>query len=243
MVGLRLGSRGRPRDEAEKPFWISYADLMTALMVLFLVVMAVALLAVTKTVTEREKEEAQRRLDIDQLLDQFDAIAQQERFHGITIDRNRHVVDFGSRAQFPFAKSSLTAEQQRLLRAFVPAILDKTNNELGRRVLKEIVVDGFTDKRGSYLPNLDLSLQRSQRVLCALFARPGPDEVPMTSEQLEQIRALFVVGGYSFNAQRETDDESRRIEMRLQFLGVREKRKPAEGVAPGNFGTCALPGG
>lgn len=65
----------------------------------------------------------------------------------------------------------------------------------------------------------------------------------MTPEQLEQVRALFVVGGYSFNAQRETDDESRRIEMRLQFLGVREKRKPAEGVAAGNFGTCALPGG
>lgn len=101
----------------------------------------------------------------------------------------------GSRAQFPFAKSTLTLEQQRLLRAFVPAILEKANDDLGKRVLKEIVVDGFTDKKGSYLSNLDLSLQRSQRVLCALFARPGPDEQPMTSEQLELTRALFVVGG------------------------------------------------
>lgn len=242
MFGLRLQSRGKPRDEAEKPFWISYADLMTALMVLFLVVMAVALLAVTKTVSQREKEEEQQRQDIQKLLDRFEEVARQERFKGITIDRNRNVVDFGSRAQFPFAKSTLTPEQQRLLRAFVPAILEKANDDLGKRVLKEIVVDGFTDKKGSYLSNLDLSLQRSQRVLCALFARPGPDEQPMTSEQLELTRALFVVGGYSFNAQKETDDESRRVEMRLQFLGVREKRKPAEGVAPGNFGTCALPG-
>jgi MotA/MotB-like proton-channel complex protein len=31
------------RDEAEKPFWISFADLMTALMVLFLVSLSVAL--------------------------------------------------------------------------------------------------------------------------------------------------------------------------------------------------------
>jgi flagellar motor protein MotB len=44
------------KDEAEKPFWISYADLMTALMVLFLVVMSVALLAVTKTVSQIEQE-------------------------------------------------------------------------------------------------------------------------------------------------------------------------------------------
>jgi outer membrane protein OmpA-like peptidoglycan-associated protein len=242
MLGLRLSARTKPRDEAEKPFWISYADLMTALMVLFLVVMAVALLAVTKTVSQREKEEEQQRQDIQKLLDRFEEVAKQERFKGITIDRDRDVVDFGARAQFPFAKSTLAPEQQRLLRAFVPAILDRANDDLGKRVLKEIVVDGFTDKTGSYLANLDLSLQRSQRVLCALFARPGPDEEPMTHEHLELVRAIFVVGGYSFNAQKETDDESRRVEMRLRFLGVREQRKPAEGVAPGNFGTCALPG-
>lgn len=215
---------------------------MTALMVLFLVVMAVALLAVTKTVSQREKEEAQQQQDIQMLLDRFEEVTSQEPFRGITIDRNRHVIDFGSRAQFPFAKSTLTAEQQKLLRAFVPAILDKANDDLGKRVLKEIVVDGFTDKKGSYLSNLDLSLKRSQRVLCALFARPGTDEQAMTPEQLELTRSLFVVGGYSFNAQKETDDESRRVEMRLRFLGIREQRKPAEGVAPGNFGNCALPG-
>ena len=41
MLGSRAGLRKRAKDEAEKPFWISFADLMTALMVLFLVVMAV----------------------------------------------------------------------------------------------------------------------------------------------------------------------------------------------------------
>lgn len=241
MIGLRLQARAKARDEAEKPFWISYADLMSALMVLFLVVMAVALLAVTKTVSQREKEEERRRADIEALLDRFEQVAKEERFHGISIDRDRNVIDFGTRAQFPFAKSTLTLDQQKLLRAFVPAILDKANDELGQRVLKEIVVDGFTDKTGTYLANLDLSLQRSQRVLCALFALPGADEHPMTPAQLEATRALFVVGGYSFNAQKQTDDESRRVEMRLQFLGPRETRMPAEGVAPGNFGICALP--
>ena len=63
---IKRGSKGEP----EKPFWISYADLMTALMVLFLVVMSVALLAVTKTASEvtktvteieRQKAEAERQ--------------------------------------------------------------------------------------------------------------------------------------------------------------------------------------
>lgn len=241
MFGTRLPSRARSKDEAEKPFWISYADLMTALMVLFLVVMAVALLAVTKTVSEREREEEQHRKDINELLTRFENVAKQERFRGITIDRERNVVDFGSRAQFPFGLSTLTLDQQKLLRDFVPAILEKANDELGKKVLKEIVVDGFTDRKGTYLSNLNLSLQRSQRVLCALFARPDPSEQAMTSEELEQVRALFVVGGYSFNAAKDSDEESRRVEMRLQFLGVKESRQPTVDIAPGNFGACALP--
>lgn len=240
MVGLRLHGKTKPREEAEKPFWISYADLMTALMVLFLVVMAVVLLAVTRKVTEREMAEARHREDIEALLDRFEKVAQDERFIGISVDRIRRVVDFGPRAQFPFARSTLTTEQEKLLRAFVPAVLEKANDELGKRVLKEIVVDGFTDKTGTYLANLDLSLQRSQRVLCALFAPSRPEERPMRSEELEQIRQIFVVGGYSFNAAKDTDEESRRIEMRLEFLEIGETRKPTLDVAPGNFGSCAL---
>jgi flagellar motor protein MotB len=49
----------RPRrkaDEAEKPFWISYADLMTSLMVLFLVAMSVALIAVSKEIADQYRD-------------------------------------------------------------------------------------------------------------------------------------------------------------------------------------------
>lgn len=243
MFSMRSSARGKGRDEAEKPFWISYADLMTALMVLFLVVMSVALLSVTKKVTQRDRDEVKHQQDIDKLLDRFEEVARQGRFQGITIDRVRQVVDFGTRAQFQFARSTLNLDQEKLLRAFVPEVLSKADDALGRRVLKQIVVDGFTDKKGSYLSNLNLSLQRSQRVLCALFARPQADERTMTDAELEQVRALFLVGGYSFNAAKDTDEQSRRVEMRLQFLGVKEERQSTTGIAPGNFGTCALGGG
>ena len=36
------------KDEGEKPFWISYSDLMTACMTLFLVVMAVTIVMLKK---------------------------------------------------------------------------------------------------------------------------------------------------------------------------------------------------
>jgi len=48
----------RNKDDGERPFWISFSDLMTALMVVFLLVMSVALLAVTKDVSEQQRKEA-----------------------------------------------------------------------------------------------------------------------------------------------------------------------------------------
>ena len=40
--------RRRGKSEAERPFWISYADLMTAMMTLCLVVMAVTIISISR---------------------------------------------------------------------------------------------------------------------------------------------------------------------------------------------------
>jgi flagellar motor protein MotB len=152
------------------------------------------------------------------------------------------VIDFGDRARFPTASHKLTPDQERLLREFVPEILEIARDKLAARWLKRIVVEGFTDQRGSYLFNLNLSLQRSQRVLCALFAHPGPGELPLTDGELEQIRKLFLVGGYSFNSAKASYDESRRIELRLEFMGIDEPRPTAGGIPAVSFGDCALEG-
>ncbi|VVD65111.1 hypothetical protein PIN31115_00295 [Pandoraea iniqua] len=235
MLGARIAVKRGGRDEAEKPFWISFADLMTALMVLFLVVMGVALLAVTKNVTEKEKREEQHRKDIELILDRFQNAA--KRYDGIKIDRERHVIDYGDRARFAFGKSNLAPEQEAVLRQFVPEILELANDDLGKRVFKRVVVEGYTDRTGTYLSNLNLSLQRSERVLCSMFATTGTSL--LDEKQKVAVRNLFLVGGYSFNGSKETDEESRRVEMRLEFLGVGEDRSPAPAQS-GSFGDCAL---
>ncbi len=235
MIGPKVIIKRGGKDEAEKPFWISFADLMTALMVLFLVVMGIALLAVTKTVTDKEKKEALHRDDIDRIMERFVNAA--KKYDGVQVDIDRKVIDFGDRARFPFGQSSLTANQEQVLRQFVPEILNLANDELGRRVFKRIVVEGYTDRKGTYLANLNLSLQRSQRVLCAMFATTGLSL--LSDPQKEDVRSLFLVGGYSFNAAKATDEESRRVEMRLEFLGLDEKRSEVDANS-GNFGQCAL---
>ena len=267
QIVVKRGSKG----EAEKPFWISYADLMTALMVLFLVAMSVAMLAVTNSVKqieqkndelqrtadalrvlqktpielEIERQKAARDRDIDKLLDEVARAA--GRYVGVKVDKGQNIIDFGDRAHFDKGKHTLTSEQTRLLRAFVPEVLAVARDELGRKWLKRVVVEGFASPEGDYLYNLNLSLQRSQRVLCVLLAQPYPDEHAMSQSELEQIRDLFLVGGYSFNAAKfnaitASYDESRRVELRLEFLGIGESRPSTEAAPRGSFGQCALGG-
>ncbi|MBI1424326.1 MAG: OmpA family protein [Gammaproteobacteria bacterium] len=228
----------KSKDEGEKPFWISFADLMSALMVMFLLVMSVALLAVTKNVSEAERNKAQREQEIDKLLDRVEQAAQQ--YPGISIDRNRNVIDFGERARFDTGSSKLSNDQAQYLSSFVREVLGIARDNLGQKWVKQIVVEGFADQRGDYLLNLNLSLQRSQRVLCVLLApQPGQQQMLMP-EELEQIRRLFLVGGYSFNSAKSTLEESRRIELRLEFYGLDEPHLVTGEIPPGNFGSCRI---
>lgn len=235
MLGRRTTIQRGNRDEAEKPFWISFADLMTALMVLFLVVMSVALLAVTKTVTERERKEEQHKQNIEKILDRFEEAA--KHHEGIKVDRLRQVINFGQRAKFAFGDWRLSPPQEEVLRQFVPEILHLASDELGKAILKRIVIEGYTDRTGTYLANLNLSLLRSQKVLCSMFSVTGSSL--LNDAEKEQVRGLFFVGGYSFNAAKNTPEESRRVEMRLEFLGMDESR-----ITPNSddikFGECAL---
>lgn len=238
MFGKFVILGNRNKEEGEKPFWISYADLMSALMVLFLLVMSMALLAITNDVTETERKEVQRANEIDHILVKIEQATQ--RHPGISIDKNRNVIDFGDRARFDTGSSQLSGEQAQYLRTFVSELLSIMREELGRKWVKRIVVEGFADQRGDYLLNLNLSLQRSQRVLCVLLAPPPAQKQILSPEELEQVRELFLVGGYSFNSAKASLEESRRIELRLEFFGLDELRPETDAIPRNDFGTCRI---
>ena len=235
MIGLKLPSRKRARDEAEKPFWISYSDLMTALMVLFLVSVTVALFAVTKKQDEAAIKQAQREREIQELLKRIAESAKE--YPGIVVRGNS--IDFGSRAHFATDSSALSDEQADTLRAFVPKLLFVARDPLGEKWLKRIVVDGFADQRGTYMHNLNLSLQRSERVLCVLLASPKSTPNALSEADRLLTRGLFLVGGSSFNDLKASLDESRRIELKLEVLGLGETRT-APREAPLDDGSCPL---
>jgi outer membrane protein OmpA-like peptidoglycan-associated protein len=245
-------------DEAEKPFCISYADLMTSLMVLFLVVMLASLVALTRTVNDLQdsrsrsevlaaryktlKRQEARRAKLEDRHDAdirrfWNRLERSTSGLGVRINRTARVIDFGSRARFGSGSDVLSEGNQRLLRAFTPKLLTIADSHLGHSVLSRVVVEGYADRRGTYLFNLNLSLDRSQRVLCTLLRKGG--SAPLTDSEKRDVRDLFLVGGFSFNSSRRSLAASRRVEIRLEFLPLHARRAPAPRGST-SFGDCSL---
>lgn len=221
MIGLKLPSRKKSRDPAEKPFWISFADLMTALMVLFLVAMAVALMAVTQGLQRIEADKLAREETIQSCLADLRTLTEKPEFRGVAVKDS--VIEFGTLAEFDRRGHELTAARRNFLRRFIPQVLAAARQNNCSTWLKRIIVEGFASAEGSYLFNLNLSLQRSQRVLCVLLDARAEDAPSEADRRL--IRKLFLVGGYSFNALKLKPEESRRFELKLDFRELNERKQ------------------
>ena len=235
MFGLRIPAR-HGRDEGEKPFWISFADLMTALMMLFLIVMAVSLLVVTKRIDTEDQRKRDREQAIENIMEQVRAAT--SKHEGVTVDDFR--IRFGELLQFRYDDYRIAPGGAKQLRAFVPEILDIAESDVGKRWLKRVVIEGFTDRDGDYLYNAKLSLNRGYAVLCTFFERPRADESSLSTAQLSLIRDLFMVGGFSFNEARDTKEASRRVELRLEFWGLDETAQASAGLQDSQYGLCRL---
>lgn len=228
MSFSQIWAQQRAREDAEKPFWISYADLMTALMVLFLVVMVAALSTITKKAEEvkLESDAIERKTtsndtradEIESVCDHLSKQSKQVNSR-IVVDCALNRIHFGEYGRFKTGGHTLSAEGQEALIHVIPLVLQTAEIPLGKKWLKQVVVEGYTDTDGSYLYNLHLSLKRSEWVMCTLLRNDHPDMPALNAPQRKQVKKLFLAGGVAFNNSKDSKDESRRVELRLQFYG------------------------
>lgn len=234
----KTAAPARARDEGEKPFWISFADLMTAMMILFLVVMVASLSSVTQRIQQAEQGEKERGKDIAVLCQDLQLKAK-NRNQTIVVDCRDNRISFGEAGRFGHNQYDLNNKGQQALQDVVPLILDAADSTEGRKWLKQVVIEGFTDTDGSYLYNLHLSLQRSEWVMCRLLDSRSPVQQGLSAERQQQIRSMFLAGGVSFNNAKESKEESRRVELRMQFFGLKDKDQAAAPDVP-VFATSTL---
>ncbi len=232
MLGTRWVNKGKQKEEAEKPFWISYADLMTALMMLFLIVMIVSLMSM---INAQEGPEKERDDTINDVMKGIEQDMRQSHMDG-SVDFKQRLIHFGNQAQFGNNSATVANGTAIYLNRIVPIILKRVEeNERAQKWFKRVTVEGYTSQIGTYFHNLELSLKRSHNVLCSLLDPSISFEMPLTEEQKLQIRRIFMVGGFSANSTTGDPERDRRVEFRLEFWTVQEKKEGAAGQVPDQF--------
>lgn len=229
--------------EGEQPFWISYADLMTACMTLFLVVMAVTILALQKKYDNQMMQEKARRDSIESCSEELKNVAE-TKFPNAKIQYNNVDairIDLGSVVNFQSGKYEISSEGGQFLRSYIPSVLATIKSKNCKAYFRRVVVEGYTDIDGSYMSNLLLSLMRSREVVCTL-SKPGEAGSMLTDAELKEVRNLFLVGGFSFNSLKKEKAESRRVELKLEFWQLNEKDKTQDlqsnALSNKEFGKC-----
>ncbi|MBF0379538.1 MAG: OmpA family protein [Magnetococcales bacterium] len=216
-------------ETTENPFWISYADLMTALVILFLVIMSISIVAISsRPIVEKQERDS----DISAVFDKLEELAKEKKLE-LEINRTNHTISFGKQARFDSDSFQLSTEAQNQLRAFVPIMLEAKETPHGIRWLKQIHIQGFTDETGSYLYNVHLSLKRAEAVICALLSGK------LSKKLQQQLQGLLIIDGASITGIKESYEESRRVEVRLEF------RQPGDTTKPGplpemELGYCVI---
>ncbi|MBF0455438.1 MAG: OmpA family protein [Magnetococcales bacterium] len=219
----------RKIETTENPFWISYADLMTALVILFLVVMSISIVAIsTRPIVEKKERET----DIQRIFDHLEQLAKAQEL-ALKVNRTDHTIGFGDKARFGFDSFQLTLQAQEKLRAFVPLMLEVKSSVAGEKWLKRIHIEGYTDGTGTYLYNVDLSLKRAESVICALFSGK------LSKEREKQLQELLIIDGASVTSIKGSPEESRRVEVRLEFRQPRDDSQPIP-LPQMPLGHCAI---
>ena len=223
MLFGRLPRRSN-KDEAEKPFWISYSDLMTACMTLFLVVMAVTIVSLEK---KYETKEAQERFKaIGTCFEELKGNAK-STFPAAKLDYNSNDairINLGSVVNFKVNKSDIGLDGIDFLRKYIPAILNIVKSASCKPYFRRVVVEGYTDIDGEYLPNLNLSLRRSEQVVRSLSPCKY-SSVPISKATAKEVMDLFLVGGFSFNSFNPDKAENRIVVLKLEFWQVGEEAR------------------
>ena len=209
--------------------WLSLSDMMTVLMVLFLIISVT--IAVTSTsrlakmtgvlsyVTKQEDLLCQNLED--NLLKKFSK-------RDLEIECNPIRIIF-TNPNYEFEKNSnqLTSDFERALEIFFPIYLQTVNKWELRDLVDEIRIEGHTDSDGRYIYNMELSQDRARNVLSFAITLP---ELKKSEAHFQWSKSLLTANGLSYSRRldqggkvmrfpfkgEENKDRSRRVEVKLR---------------------------
>ncbi|MBB5173370.1 OmpA family protein [Texcoconibacillus texcoconensis] len=205
------------KEEDKSYFWISYSDLMSALLLFFALFLMVSLLENQSSIEAKDEMIEDligiRAEIIEQLIQEFE-----DSDLEMNVDSETGAIRFSGGLFFDLDESELSNQGESYLQEFIPQYIGILMSPAFRDQIAEVIVEGHTDTQGNYLYNLNLSQDRALSVVEKILDDDFPE-----FEYREELRPLITANGRSFSnpiADEKGEiaaDESRRVEFKFRL--------------------------
>ena len=231
--------RRKSQDE-ETTYWLSYSDMMAAVLLVFVLIISFTMLQAKKQYEDRTKELENKQMLIEEQqeimekqqekLDNIIGVksnlieALKEEFNGtdlkVLVDAQSGAITFDASILFDVNKYNLKPTGEEFLEEFLPRYLNVLLKDEYSDYISEIIIEGHTDTNGTYMYNLALSQERALSV--ATFCLKDDSSV-LSNNDKERLRSMVTANGRSFsnpvfNSDGTVDlESSRRVEFKFRL--------------------------
>lgn len=191
---------------------MSYADLMSAMLMIFALLLTLVILDYRELLEQKEKE-IEEVVNVKTEIIKALTEAFKESNMAIEIDQQTGAIRFPGSVLFESNSSEISAKGEVFLKEFIPAYLGILLQDRFKDEISTVMIEGHTDKKGDYMYNMALSQDRAYSVLEYIYSKDFPD---FKEKALSQ--KYITANGRSFNQPltnkkgKYDPDRSRRVE-------------------------------
>ena len=197
-------------------FWVTMTDLMTALVLVFIILFIYAYL-------NSNYDKIQSNIAKQESLNALKQNLEQNNIQA-SVDKASGVVKISDLELFDLNSYELSSAGEKYLEKFSPTYLDSLfSNEYMCKYLDKIIIQGHTDSQSfkgkfsddeQYMKNMELSLKRAYAVANFMI------NTKYNKENGDKLRKMIIVEGASYAMPviengKENYDKSRRVELKL----------------------------
>lgn len=211
-------------EDDDSSFWLSYTDLITGFMVVFII------LVLWYSTQNKEKVAVENKYA--ELRTQFDKKFKNQKDIEVTKDEGTIRFLTTKTLLFENGEDKLTDSFKEKLNKFIPLYFDelynsyKEQNEKKEVFIKEIRIEGHASSEGKYIDNLDLSSKRALEVYkyilnSSIYQNKYPEDFKKFIKKqtiscgYSSSRSLNKNGKFANNYKDEDFNKSRRVEFRV----------------------------
>lgn len=160
-------------EQNDGHFWPSFTDLLTTILLCFMLVF-ICMMIIKSLEIEEMKE------TIDQIMGVRAQLVTElkEEFGdsnlGIEVDEKTGAIIFSTEILFEYDNDELKPDSFQFLNEFVPKYLETLLQSGYEEYIAEIIIEGHTDRDGTYLYNLELAQKRAYSVASYILGDDFP---------------------------------------------------------------------